>query len=274
MIDRFLKTALENNDIIFFNITNEENLELWYSGKITNIDSETFNFSSIYGKEYTFFKDKVKNFKGPGILYETDYIESQLETNRIYITFDTETNGLSKRDDAPYTDVDNWPRIIQIAWSLNDEKGKEIEHKDILIKPENFTIDEESFKVHGISQEKAENEGIPLQEALEIFSEAVKKSDVLIGHNIAFDDNVISCEYYRLGIESPLINKKKICTMESSIDYCKIPSKSGKYARPSLNALYQILFQETFDNQHNASFDVRACAKSFFELKRLGVIKI
>ncbi|GIW22666.1 MAG: hypothetical protein KatS3mg068_1673 [Candidatus Sericytochromatia bacterium] len=274
MIDKFLKTALDNNDIIFFTISNDENLDLWYSGRIINVNSETFEFESIYGKIYTFSKYKVRNFKGPGILYESDYVESKINTSRIYITFDTETNGLAKKDDAPITDVDNWPRIIQIAWSLNDDKGKEIEHKDILIKPEGFNISEESLKIHGITQEKAEKEGIPLKDALQIFSESVKKADVLVAHNIAFDENVIACEFHRLGMENPMINKKKVCTMESSIDYCKIPSKSGKYARPSLNNLYQILFQETFDNQHNASFDVRACTRAFFELKRLGVIKI
>jgi DNA polymerase III epsilon subunit-like protein len=274
MIERFLNTALDNNDIIFFNISDENGLDLWYSGKILSINKDDFDFVSIYGKKYNFQKDKVKNFKGPGILYEIDYEVSQTNKNRIYITFDTETNGLAKNYDAPMTDTNNWPKIIQIAWSLNDESGKEIEHKNILIKPDGFTIDKDSFEVHGITQEKAEKEGISLREALNIFSESVKKADVLVAHNISFDENVIGCEYFRIGMKNPMLDKKKICTMESSVDYCKIPSKSGKYAKPSLNRLYQILFQETFDNQHNASFDVKACARVFFELKRLGVIKI
>jgi len=274
MIERFLNTALNNGDIIFFNVTDDSGLNLWYSGKVLKINQDTFDFVSIYGNNYTFSKNKIKNFKGPGILYEIDYQDTEINKNRIYITFDTETNGLAKNYDAPVTDVNNWPKIIQIAWSLNDDFGKEIEHKNILIKPENFTIDEETIGIHGITQEKAEKYGISLREALEMFSEAVKKADVLVAHNISFDENVIACEYYRLGMDNPMTGKRKICTMEASTNYCKLPSKSGKYAKPSLNKLYQILFQETFDNQHNASFDVKACSRAFFELKRLGVIKI
>ncbi len=42
----------------------------------------------------------------------------------MYLIFDTETTGLPKRWDAPITDTDNWPRAVQIAWQLHEEKIK------------------------------------------------------------------------------------------------------------------------------------------------------
>ena len=41
---------------------------------------------------------------------------------------------------------------------------------------------------------------------------------------------------------------------------------------PTLQQLYQALFGISLDSSHNAIADVRACAKCFFELERLGVL--
>ena len=42
----------------------------------------------------------------------------------MYLIFDTETTGVPHNKTAPLTDLDNWPRLVQIAWQLHDEKGK------------------------------------------------------------------------------------------------------------------------------------------------------
>ena len=94
----------------------------------------------------------------------------------MYLIFDTETTGLPKRWDAPITDVDNWPRAIQIAWQLHDDMGNLVEHQDYLIKPEGFNIPFDAEKIHGISTELAEQEGLPLDEVLEKFQKALSKS--------------------------------------------------------------------------------------------------
>ena len=80
----------------------------------------------------------------------------------MYLIFDTETTGLPKRWDAPITDVDNWPRCIQIAWQLHDEMGRCIESQDYLVKPDGFNIPYDAEKIHGISTELAEEQGVSL----------------------------------------------------------------------------------------------------------------
>jgi len=34
----------------------------------------------------------------------------------MYLFFDTETTGLPKKWKAPITDLDNWPRLVQLAY--------------------------------------------------------------------------------------------------------------------------------------------------------------
>lgn len=67
-----------------------------------------------------------------------------------YCFFDTETAGLPKNFSAPTTDVDNWPRLVQLSWILTDER-KEV----FIIRPDGFTIPEEASNVHGITTERA-----------------------------------------------------------------------------------------------------------------------
>ena len=42
----------------------------------------------------------------------------------MFLIFDTETTGLPKRWDSPLSDLENWPRCVQLAWQLHDEKGE------------------------------------------------------------------------------------------------------------------------------------------------------
>ena len=52
---------------------------------------------------------------------------------------------------------------------ISDEKGKIIEENNYLIIPD-FEIPEKALKIHKISNEKADSEGIDLQLALDLFT--------------------------------------------------------------------------------------------------------
>ena len=99
----------------------------------------------------------------------------------MYLIFDTETTGLPKRWDAPYTDTDNWPRCIQIAWQLHDAMGNLIEHQDYLIQPDGFNIPYDAEQIHGISTALAQQKGVPIAEVLEKFNEAMAKTNFVVG---------------------------------------------------------------------------------------------
>ena len=190
----------------------------------------------------------------------------------MYLIFDTETTGLPKRWDAPISDVDNWPRAVQIAWQLHDATGKLIEHQDYLIKPEGFNIPYDAEKVHGISTELAKEEGITNSEVLHLFKEALSKATYVVGQNVSFDINIMGAELYRAGIETTLENLPILdtCT-ELTAELCKIPGgRGGRFKLPTLTELHEFLFQQPFAEAHNATADVEATTRCFFELLRIG----
>ena len=120
----------------------------------------------------------------------------------MFLTFDSETTGLPKNFKAPLSDSDNWPRLVQLAWQINDNKGKLKSNKSFIIKPQGFTIPYNSEKVHGISTEIAQKKGHNLDFVLKEFENDLSLSKYIIGHNINFDINIIGAEHYRKKIKS------------------------------------------------------------------------
>jgi len=192
----------------------------------------------------------------------------------MFLIFDTETTGFPKDWNAPITDLDNWPRVVQLAWQIHDENGELVEVQDHIIYPDGFDIPFNATKVHGISTERAKNEGRPLADVLTDFEEALEKCEYLVGHNVNFDLNVTGCEYYRVTGENPLDAKKSLdsCT-ETTAKLCELPGgRGGRYKLPKLEELHRHLFGEGFAEAHNAAFDVEATARVFLELLRIKVI--
>ncbi|MFN4886013.1 MAG: 3'-5' exonuclease [Bacteroidota bacterium] len=180
----------------------------------------------------------------------------------MYLIFDTETTGLPRNYNAPLTDFDNWPRLVQLAWQQHDATGKLLKQGNIIVKPNGFSIPFTSEKIHGISTQRALNEGSDLGDVLNEFAEVVATSEYIAGHNIEFDLNIVGCEYLRLNLENVLSSKKQLDTKELSTDYCAIPGgKGGKFKWPSLTELHTKLFQVAFEEAHFAAFDVDDTAK-------------
>lgn len=168
-----------------------------------------------------------------------------------------QTSSIQKNYNTPITDFNNWTRIVSISWgitnefqdkgfgSLNNMKGY------CLIRPQGFTIDKESHEFHGITNEIAINDGCDIQEILREISVHVEKQkvDYFVGHNIDFHLNVLRSEFLRHSFKD-LDVKNTICLMKSSVDICKIPSKSS-YKYPTLSELYNYLFNKEVDFRSN-----------------------
>ncbi|WP_055442678.1 DNA polymerase III subunit alpha [Lacinutrix himadriensis] len=188
----------------------------------------------------------------------------------MYLIFDTETTGLPKRWDAPITDTDNWPRCIQIAWQLHDAMGNCIESQDYLVQPDGFNIPYDAEKIHGISTELAQEQGVPLAEVLEKFNEALGKTKFVVGQNVKFDLNIMGAEFVRGDVANPLQELPVLdtCT-EHTASLCELPGgRYGKFKLPTLTELHQFLFDAPFGEAHNATADVEATTRCFFELIR------
>ena len=188
----------------------------------------------------------------------------------MYLIFDTETTGLPKKWDSPISDVNNWPRCVQIAWQLHDDMGVCIDHQAYLICPDGYNIPYDAEKIHGISTALATLKGDSLVGVLEKFNEVISKSKFIVGQNVGFDIKIISCEFYRAQLETNLKDLKVLdtCT-EVTANLCKLPGgRGGKYKLPTLTELHYFLFDEKFIEAHNATADVEATARCFLELLR------
>ncbi|MFA8451669.1 MAG: DNA polymerase III subunit alpha [Bacteroidales bacterium] len=191
----------------------------------------------------------------------------------MFLIFDTETTGLPKNFNAPISDSDNWPRLVQLAWQIHDRDGALVEVKNFIIKPDGFTIPYAVEKVHGISTDRAMKQGVSLDFVLEEFNKGLQKSEFVVGHNVSFDLNIMGAEYFRRNCETPLMKMNDLDTKELATNYCAIPGgRGGKFKWPTLTELHSKLFGAAFGEAHNASADVEATARCFLELLRLNVI--
>ena len=188
-----------------------------------------------------------------------------------YLFFDTETTGLPRSWSAPVTDLNNWPRLVQLAWLLSDNTGKELTSGSCIVRPEGFTIPVEVSKIHGITTERAEAEGVPLETALAEFNKLINRSTHIIAHNISYDEKIIGAEFIRKNVKNAFAEKKLICTKEKGTNFCAIPGGSG-FKWPKLAELYIKLFGTGFDGAHNAVADVTATARCFWEMRKRGIL--
>lgn len=88
---------------------------------------------------------------------------------------------------------------------------------------------------------------------------------------MSFDEMILGAEFLRPKQANPIPAEKRVCTMQSTTAFCALPGPYG-FKWPRLEQLYRKLFQEDFADAHSALADVTACARSFVELKKLGVI--
>lgn len=186
---------------------------------------------------------------------------------------DTESTGLLdfKKDLM----AEGQPRICALAASLTDEQGNIIDEMDVLIKPDGWDIEPGAAAVHGLTVEKCEAEGIPMQTALARYYELKEQCQVRIGANPTYDRRLLAREgiIYNMVHSSDGIDKLDLLPMAKS--YCRIPPSdkmmaAGRrdYKTPKLSEAYEVLVGKPMENAHTAMGDVRACQAVYFELMR------
>lgn len=187
--------------------------------------------------------------------------------------FDTETTGLPLNPKASFQDIDNWPRIVQIAWIVCDENRNITSKYNSLIKPNGFTIPSDAVAIHSITTDLAQSQGVIIEQILTAFLNEVKCVDGICAYNIDFDKNVILSEMVRLNLDTNLIeHKPQADIMILGTDYCKIPHSYHGYRYPKLMELFGKLFSKSFENAHDAYEDTLATFQCFWKLYDLGYV--
>jgi len=173
-----------------------------------------------------------------------------------------------------------WPHIVQFSYIIYDVTDNDIcvIEDNIIRVADDVEISQESAAIHGITNEISKSGGVDLNQVLSGFFGALKNVDMLVGHNISFDINVVVVELLRIIYNQSntvpvdellsyktylhmLNNYQNIhCTMQNSIDMCaiKVMGKNGReYNKfPKLSELHQKLFGSVPNNLHNSLNDI------------------
>jgi len=196
------------------------------------------------------------------------------------LIFDTETTGLPKSRSINPDSLHLWPHIVQFSYIIYDVTDNDIcvIEDNIIRVADDVEISQESAAIHGITNEISKSGGVDLNQVLSGFFGALKNVDMLVGHNISFDINVVVVELLRIIYNQSntvpvdellsyktylhmLNNYQNIhCTMQNSIDMCaiKVMGKNGReYNKfPKLSELHQKLFDSVPNNLHNSLNDI------------------
>lgn len=198
-------------------------------------------------------------------------------TTNDVLFFDVETTGLPGKGLKWESDFNQYPEIVSIAWIYG---GVE---KSYIIKPNGWTISEETTKIHGITNEMANEKGVEFEKVIDEFLLDAEKAPLVCAHNIYFDTSMIKSnvlrfigkQYYDEMCDRQLDKGKRIDTMYKTIKFVGALRANGTPGKfPSLIELYNKLFPgETFE-AHDALEDVRALSKCLPELVNLGLIEL
>ena len=150
--------------------------------------------------EVTLEEIESKRYKEIGIAL-TDFIDKNIEfgeerysklinefENNNIIIFDVESTGTDVTEDE----------IIQIAAIKINKFGEVTESFEKFLK--NKKSVEDSFRVHGFSDEFLDENGEEKEKVLKEFID-FSKDAIIVGHNVQYDINILSSEIYRNNLE-------------------------------------------------------------------------
>jgi DNA polymerase-3 subunit alpha len=176
------------------------------------------------------------------------------------LIFDTETTELIANSLLP--DL-HQPRIVEFFGHVVEDDGTVLDELEFMCNP-GVPIPEESAKITGIKSEDVQNLP-PFKEFEGKVRSLIGGATAIVGHNLAFDWDVLNLELKRTGtlemVRWPAI---RICTVEETEWF--------KGFRLSLSGLHEHLFGSPFEGAHRAKNDVQALTRCFLELRKRGDI--
>ncbi len=183
--------------------------------------------------------------------------------------YDVETSGLpvwDRRSDHP-----SQPRIVEIAAELTDAQGKMISMMSALIMPDGWSIWVDAIKVHGIENDYARDNGMPIADAMKVFMDMWEQAGMRIAHNQAFDERMVRIELIRLfdrEVADVWKDGQKFCTMHSAKSIVGATNAKGAIKTPTLAEAYTYFTHLESEQDHRALGDLLMCKAVYFGLLR------
>lgn len=208
----------------------------------------------------------------------------------IAMVFDVETTGLLYLRHGTVPKLEECPYVLQCSYILYDlKKYKILKTFNSYVKiPKDVNIPPESTAIHGITREKCDSSGREMSEILNEFYKDYHTANILVAHNYKFDTSLLNIEFQRnkehlteccpfaLNLFQTIYMKNVgmdyICTMETSVNLCKIgfpdrmTTSNRGYKWPTLLELYNHLFQKKPENLHDSMMDCLVCLRCVLKM--------
>lgn len=194
----------------------------------------------------------------------------------IALFYDTETTGLPLFKEP--SEHPGQPHIVQLAACLVDlTTRKLINSMDVIICPDGWTIPDEVAAIHGITTERALDEGVPEASAVGVFMDMWAQAKTRIAHNEQFDARILRIALMRFKSESIADHWKAgnaECTAKLATPICQIPPTAkmvragfNKFKTANLAEAYRHFTGKELENAHSAMADVQGCMEVYFAIK-------
>lgn len=192
--------------------------------------------------------------------------------------FDTETSGFMSKKLSFNDSKQAW--CVQIGAVLSTAT-EIIADLNVIIKANGRDMNYHAQKIHGITVEQADAEGIPEVDATAKFADLLMKNPTIVCHNFDFDWPFVYQMMQRNleGLSDEHRSRfyceyDSFCTMKNPSVKAHVDARNvkGHKKAPKLIELYQKLFNEDFANAHDAMADIQATRRCYYELIKQGVI--
>jgi DNA polymerase-3 subunit epsilon len=201
--------------------------------------------------------------------------------------YDTETTGLPLWN-LP-SEHPEQPHIVQLAAELCVEAtGETLQAMNMIIRPDGWIIPDEVAAIHGITTERAMDEGVAAEQVIAHLVDLWTESDERAGHNESFDMRMVRIALMRhVHYSMQTIGDPEMmfadywkaapayCTQSNSIKIVNCPpTEKMKKARrfgpkpPTLAEAYLHFTGKPLDGAHDAMVDVRGCKEVYYGIKR------
>ena len=200
------------------------------------------------------------------------------------LPFDTETTGLVKSN-LPLNDPAQ-PHLVSCS-------ALQVTEPDLFVRqsfskvviPAEWDWDDSpesedrAFQVHGLSVDYCSEFGRSEKEVLDEVLHLWERTNLLVAHNLSFDQNVIACaiaRYYGNGqVLKDWLSTDGFCTMKQSKELVGARTKPNakgmtRLKNPNLAEAYEFFTGEPLTDHHSANRDAVACLQIYAGIKSYG----
>jgi DNA polymerase III epsilon subunit-like protein len=149
------------------------------------------------------------------------------------IFVDTETSGLFAYDKP--ADAPGQPRLAQIGMIFVGTNREIQSQHEFLIRPRGWVMSPEATETTGITTEHLEKNGVPIDEALDLYQRAIEGRRVIAGFNVSYDLKVMRAELRHTGKPDLFMSTRSMCLMAGSRALVNALDKRGRRKAPRLD---------------------------------------